>query len=255
MIQQDLQYAQIVAGADFSPSEVAAIRAEDMAQFEKEPAQQTQAYQSEATLLKRRPPDILSGKRGWLDLSFIRYWHWQGVAQSPEWLRHAQDNVARSTILKYNPVLVNSGGMLVTQRDIDSQFDSDALVAQAAGLAPPTQAEKAQFITSLPSRFTSMSKEEKQRLTGAELRLANFDNVFKNSIKTRAAIIADIRRNVHSSRDVSREARQLEWDTGPLEKYGQSYQSELTGAILGANRTRGIQTQMKGKYPTNNGIH
>jgi len=27
MIQQDLQYGQIVAGADFSPSEVAAIRA------------------------------------------------------------------------------------------------------------------------------------------------------------------------------------------------------------------------------------
>jgi hypothetical protein len=163
--------------------------------------------------------------------------------------------VAIRIILQYNPVLVNSGGMLVTQKDVDSQFSSDALVAQAAGLAPPTQAEKDQFIRSLPSRFASMPKEQKADLAAAEVRLANFENVFRNSIKTRAAIIADIRRAVHSSADLSREARQLEWDTGPLEKYGQSYQTELTGAILGANRTIGIQKQMQGKYPTNNGIH
>jgi hypothetical protein len=46
--------------------------------FQKEPAQQTQDYESEAKLLQRRPPDILTGKRDWLSLSFIRDWHWQG---------------------------------------------------------------------------------------------------------------------------------------------------------------------------------
>jgi len=90
-----------------------------------------------------------------------------------------------------------------------------------------------------------MPKEQKAELAAAEVRLANFENVFRNSIKTRAAIIAEIRRNVHSSADVSREARQLEWDTGPSEKYGQSYQSELTGAILGANRVKGLQNDME----------
>ena len=56
-------------------------------------------------------------------------------------------------VLKYNPVLVNSGGMIVTKTDVDCQFYSDALVAKIAGVAPPTPTEKDRFIRNLPSQF------------------------------------------------------------------------------------------------------
>ena len=65
-------------------------------------------------------------------------------------------------ILRYNPVLVNSGRMIVTKTDVDCRFYSDTLVAQAAGVAPPAQAENDQFVRNLSSRFVSLPREQQQ---------------------------------------------------------------------------------------------
>jgi hypothetical protein len=124
-------------------------------------------------------------------------------------------------VLKYNPVLVNSGGMIVTKNDVDCVFYSDTMVAKAAGVAPPTEADKDRFVRNLPSRFASMPRELKEYLRQAELRLAEFDIVYDGTVKTHAAVLADIRKNVHSSADVPREARQVENDARATGKYWQ----------------------------------
>src|SRR5262252_492428 len=113
-------------------------------------------------------------------------------------------------VLKYNPVLVNSGGMIVIKTDVDCQFYSDALVAKTAGVPPPTEAEKYRFMQALPARFASLPREQQEDLRRAELRLVNFHLVYDGTVKTRAAVVADIKKNVHSSADVWREARQVE---------------------------------------------
>jgi hypothetical protein len=139
-------------------------------------------------------------------------------------------------VLKYNPVLVNSGGMIVSRADIECHFYSEALVSKAAGVPPRTQAQKDQFTQSLAARFASMPREQPEHLRRAELRLASFRTVYDGTIKTRAAVITDIRKNVRSSGDVWREARQVENDSEHDGKYWQLYLNE--GLLAGANAAR-----------------
>jgi hypothetical protein len=102
-------------------------------------------------------------------------------------------------VLKYNPVLVSFGEMIVTKNDVDCLFYSDTMVAKAAGVAASTEADKDRFVKNLPSHFASMPTELKEDLRQAEIRLAQFDMVYDGTVKTRAAMLADIRKNVHSS--------------------------------------------------------
>jgi hypothetical protein len=123
-------------------------------------------------------------------------------------------------VLKYNPVLVNSGGTIITRIDVESLFYSNRLVALAAGVAPPTQAEKDQLIRTLPSQFGSMPKWQQEYLRRADARMWGFATIYSRYIGTRGGMIADIRRNVHSSRDIPNEARQVENDcVNPDGKY------------------------------------
>ena len=69
----------------------------------------------------------------------------------------------------------------------------------------------------------------------ADARLESWYSKFKQTIQARAAMIADIRRNVRSSADVSREARRVENDSGGARKYWHSYEHKMAAAILGAN--------------------
>ena len=57
-----------------------------------------------------------------------------------------------------------------------------------------------------------MPGEQKEYLREADIRLAQFHMVYDGTIRTHAAVLADIRKNVHSSTEVSREARQVEKD-------------------------------------------
>jgi hypothetical protein len=208
-LDQVLRFGQILAAADFSPSDAAALRADLIAYFQKEPAKQMAAYETVAKILRQ---GIGPGRKpSWLDLALIRYRVWQSYSNLQRF-REFQSYPFGTMVLKYNPVLVNSGGMLITKNDVDCQFYSDTMVAQAAGVAPPTETDKHQFVRNLPSRFASMPTEQKEYLREAEIRLAQFHIVYDGTIKTHAAVLADIRKNVHSSADVSREARQVEKD-------------------------------------------
>jgi hypothetical protein len=211
MLDQVLRYGQILAAADFSPSDAAALRADLIAYFQKEPAKQMTAYETIAKILQLGIPP---GKPTWLDLALLRYRVWQSYGGQQR-VRKFQSYPFGRMVLKYNPVLVNSGGMIVTKNDVDCLFYSNTMVAKAAGVAPPTEADKDQFVRDLPSQFASMPTKLKEYLRQAEIRLAQFDIVYDGTVKTHAAVLADIRKNVHSSADVWREARQVENDAGP----------------------------------------
>ena len=231
MIDQALRFGQILAGADFSPSDAAAMRSGLIATFRKEPVKETADYESVAKILKQ----TAGRKASWLDLALIRYKVWQSYGENQQAFRDLQSSPFGKMVLKYNPVLVNSGGMVVTKTDVDCQYFSDALVAKAAGMAPPTEAEKDRFAKSLPSQFASLPREQ-QELRSAELRLVDFYTAYEGTIKTRAIVAADIRKSVHSSADVWREARQVENDAQYGARYYQLYRNEALTAGLDATR-------------------
>ena len=243
MIQQALRFGQILAGADFSPSDVAALRSDLIAYFEKEPATQVAAYEAAAKMLPR--PSIVTGQNTWLDLALVRYRVWQAYARNPQSFRDFQSYPFGKMVIKYNPVLVNSGGMIVTQTDVQCQFYSNALVAQGAGVPLPTRTETEQFIRTLPSRFASLPREQQEYLTRAEIRLQSLYTVYVDTVKTRAVVAADIRKNVHTAVDVWREARQVENDAEYNAKYYQLYRSEAWGAVLNGNRVVRLQQDLQ----------
>ena len=243
MLQQALRFGQILAGADFSPSDAAALRSDLIADFQKEPAKQVAEYESVAKTMPR--PSVVTGKNTWLELALVRYRVWQVYAENPDVFRSFQSYPFGRVVLKYNPVLVNSGGMIVTKTDVECQFYADNLVAQAAGVPPPAQTVKDEFIRSLPSRFASLPREQQEYLRRAELRLQGFYTVYIDTINTRAVVAADIRKNVHSSADVWREARQVENDAEYTGKYYQLYRNEAVGAVLNASRVIRQQQDME----------
>jgi hypothetical protein len=237
MLQQAFRFGEFLAGAKFSPSDTAALRSDLIAIFQKEPAKQMASYEAVAKALweapgLRRNPSMLAA-------AVDRYKLWQWYAEHQQDFREFQSYPFGKMVLKYNPVVANSGGIIVTRTDIECQFYSDALVAKAAGVSPSTQTEKDLFVHNLPSRFASLSKEQQEYLRRAELRLADFRTVYDGTVKTRAAVLADIRKNVHSSADVWREARRVENDSELDHKYWQLYLNEALGAVANANRVNG----------------
>ena len=56
LIQRALGFGQTLAGADFSPSDAAALGADLIACFKKEPAKQMEAYEAFAKMLQQAPP-------------------------------------------------------------------------------------------------------------------------------------------------------------------------------------------------------
>ena len=209
MIQRALLFGQILAGADFSRADAATLRADLIAYFQKEPAKQMKAYESVAQWLQGL--GLPGRKPSWLDLAIARYNEWESYGDTQRF-REFQSYPFGKMVLKYNPVVVNSGGTIITKAHVDSLYHSNALVAEAAGLAPPAQAEKDQLIRSLPSRFGSLTKEQQEYLSRANGRMWGFATIYSRYTGTRAAMIADIRRNVHSSADIPKEARRVEND-------------------------------------------
>lgn len=232
MIEQALRFGQILAGADFSASDATVLKGDLTATFEKEPAKQIDAYESVVKALRK----ALGRKPSWLDLALVRYKVWQGYAADPRAFGDFQSYPFGKMVLKYNPVLVNSDGMIVTKTDVDCQFYADDLVAEIAGVAPPSQAEKDRLARDLPSQFASLPREQQEHLTRAELRLVNLRMVYDGTVKTHAVVVADIKKRVHSSEDVRRVARQVENDAQYGSKYHQLYRAEALAAVAHANR-------------------
>jgi hypothetical protein len=198
------------------------------------------AYETIAKILQLGIPP---GKPTWLDLALLRYRVWQSYGGQQR-VRKFQSYPFGRMVLKYNPVLVNSGGMIVTKNDVDCLFYSDTMVAKAAGVAPPTEADKDQFVRDLPSQFASMPTKLKEYLRQAEIRLAQFDMVYDGTVKTRAAVLADIRKHVHSFADVWREARQVENDAAPA---GQKLSAARQPAVGFESRLAVMQMQFQMK--------
>jgi hypothetical protein len=246
MLQQAFLYEQIQAGAAFSPPDAAALRADLIATFQREPAKQTQQYEAVAKFLRAN-----NLRNSYVDYAVMRYKQWYALGRDQQAFRDFRNSPFGRMVLKYNPVLVNSDGMIVTQRDVDWQFASDALVAEIAGVAPPTQADKDQFVRSLPSHFASMPKEQQEYLRASQVRLANIHMDIDGTIKTRAAVEADIRQNVHSPADVSREARQIENDSQYGAKYYQLNHAEMTSAFFQA---QSVNRQIQGLGRASQGV-
>jgi len=133
MIEQALRFGEFLAGATFSPSDAAVLKADLIATFQKEPAKQMESYAAVAKSLREAPG--LSRSPSWLAAAIDRYKVWQWYAENPQDFRGFQSYPFGRMVLKYNPVVVNSGGMIVTRADIECQFYSDALVAKAANAA------------------------------------------------------------------------------------------------------------------------
>src|SRR5215475_14748965 len=83
MIEQALRFGQILAGADFSPSDAAALRDELIATFQKEPAKQVEAHESVAKALR----EAVGRKPSWLALALVRYKVWQAYGENEEAFR------------------------------------------------------------------------------------------------------------------------------------------------------------------------
>lgn len=232
MIAQAIRFGQILAGADFSPSDAAALRGDLIATFQNEPAKQMEAYDAIPKTLRETP----GRKPSWLDLALVRYKVWQWYGENQQAFHDFQGYPFGRMVLKYNPVLVNADGMIVTKTDVDCQFYADILVAKAAGVAPPTQTDQDRFVRDLPSQFASLPREEQEYLRRSELRLVNLRLVHDGTVKTRAAVVADIRKSVRSPEDVWREARQVENDAQYGSKYYQLYRAEVLAAVANANR-------------------
>jgi hypothetical protein len=191
-----------------------------------------EGYESAAKAL----PDTPGRKPTWLDLAVLRYKVWQGFAENQGAFREFQNAPFGKMVLKYNPVLVNAGGIIVTKTDIECQFEADALVAKIAAVEAPAPSDKEQLMPNLAGQFGSMAREQQEYLRRAELRLVNFHLVYDGTIKTRATIAADIRKSVHSSGDVPREALQVENDAEYGSRYYQLYRAEALAAIGNATR-------------------
>jgi hypothetical protein len=241
MIGQAVRFGQFLAGADFSAADTTALRRDLIDIFQKEPGKQSEAYESVAKALREAPG--LRPNPSMLAVALDRYKAWQWYGENQQAFRDFQSYPFGRMVLKYNPVLVNSGGMIVTRADVECQFYADAVVAQAAGVPAPAQSEKDQFVRNLPSQFASMPREQQEHLRQAELRLASFRLVYDGTVTTKAAIVADIQKNVHSSGDVRREARQVEEDAQYGAKYDRLYHSEAVTSVFNAGR---VNQQIQG---------
>lgn len=213
MLDEARRYGQILAAAEFSAADAAALRAALIASFLKQPAQQAAAYDSVGTMLRQRLP---GGAPSWLDLALLRYAQWQSYGQAQRFADFSGTPLGRM-VLKYNPVLVHSGGAIVTRDNVDCRFYADTMVARAAALAPPTAADKDRFARTLAAHFAAMPAQRKTYLTQAEIRLARLVLVYDGDGGTRAAVLADIRKEVHAPADVARAARQVENDASPAD--------------------------------------
>jgi len=230
MLQRALLLAQILAGEDFSSADAASLRADLITWFQRDPADQAEDYNATAKFLRNR------NSHNQVDLAVVRYKFWFVLGQKSEVFDGFKNSPMGKMVLQYNPVLVNSDGMIITQRDVDWQLNSDAFVAQIAGVAPPTQADKDRFVASLPSRFASMPAEERERLRMSQARLASVHLSIDGTIRTKAAVESYIKTNVHSSEDVFRVARQVETDCQYRAKYDLASKAEKINAIAHAQQ-------------------
>jgi hypothetical protein len=70
----------------------------------------------------------------------------------------------------HNPSIVQDGGLVATQLQLNGLFADNDWVARTAQLPVSTEATRAVFIRELPGKFAAMPQDEKVRLARADVR-------------------------------------------------------------------------------------
>src|SRR5215831_6459638 len=171
---------------------------------------------------------------GWHPLGREALWDW--FAKNDAALRELESVPLGRMVLKYNPVIVHAGRRLINRFKIDCLFASTTQVAEAAGVPPPTLAEKENFLRELPSSFRSMTTEEQEYLRLAESRYARFLRMYESSVNG-LTIADDIKRSVTSPKDVWRAARAVENDSLEGARYDRAYKASVVVSAGGYQLT------------------
>jgi hypothetical protein len=237
MLEMGVMYQEVLAGADFSGADADAMRRALIAEFQENPGAEKQGYDRAATVMQR----AVQGKESWFNLAVIRYRNWSNWV-SDEKFRQFQAFRGSGIVLKYNPVVARAKDVIVSKHDVDSRFINETFVARAAGVPPPTDAQKAAFTSTLATRLGGMSADEKYQLASAELRAANISMIYNGNggnNRGRAAMIDYIRQNVRSSDDVSRVTLEVERQSEYNGKFYNLYMSDQMHILSNAIRVNG----------------
>lgn len=204
MLEQAIYFGQFLVGQRFSPPDIATMRAGLISTFRSEPAREAAGYQALAQIVP-----VLRSTRSSLEIAKVREAAWAAFAKDPAGFRRFQSDPAGKIILKYNSVIVNADGMIITRLNVDSLFASNVLVAKIAGVSPPTQSEIDECVRVLPARFASLSRDQKEFFRQSESRLARFQEMYASGF-IGPSVVSEIKKTVHSPKDVPDRARAME---------------------------------------------
>jgi hypothetical protein len=115
-----------------------------------------------------------------------------------------------SLVRLHNPVIAQSGGLVVTQLQLNGLFADNDWVAATAQLPVSTEASRAAFIRELPARFAAMPQDEKIRLARADVRWFDLHDPVLDHPDLKQIAVNEVHEHVHSPQDVYTEARSLE---------------------------------------------
>lgn len=112
-------------------------------------------------------------------------------------------------VQRHNPIVATNGKLIVTRAHVQNMWAAQNYVAELAGQKPSyntTLEEDVQFVAKM---FTKMDPAEQQAIADSELRLVKLVMVSKDKM-IYPAVMSDIRKNLHSSKDLHRVTRMLE---------------------------------------------
>jgi hypothetical protein len=204
MLEDAIYFGQFLAGQRFSSPDLAAMREGLISTFRTQPAKDATGYQALGQFVP-----VLRRTRSVLAVAKTREAAWGAFAKDPAGFREFQNDPAGKIILKYNPVVVSAGDMIITRLNVESLFASNALVAKIAGVTPPSQSDIDECLRLLPSQFASLTKDQQQFFRQAESRLARFQEMYASSF-IGPSVVSEIKKTVHSPQDVPDRARALE---------------------------------------------
>jgi hypothetical protein len=204
MLDEAIDFGQFLVGRQFSATDAATMREGLISTFRMQPDKEVAGYQALAQFVP-----ALRSTRSSLAVAKAREGAWAAFAKDPTGYRAFQNDPAGQILLRYNPVIVNAGGMIITRLSVESLFASNALVAKIAGLAPPSQTDIDECLRLLPSQFASLTKEQQEFFRQAESRLARFQEMYASHF-IGPSVVSEIKKTVRSPKEVPDRARALE---------------------------------------------
>jgi hypothetical protein len=136
----------------------------------------------------------------------MRLWAaWNGRAQVDPTVKWWVDLVRR-----HNPVIAQSGDLVVTRLQLNGLFADNDWVAKTAGLSLSTEASRAAFVRELPAKFAAMTESDKTKLARADVRWFDLHDPVLDHSDLQQIAVNEVHEHVHGPQDVSLEARNLE---------------------------------------------